>query len=205
MARPRLWSLHRAVEWPGSQPVAHAGSRPCHVTPQLSYAADPTVPWPLPSRRCFAPGCSSLNLAVSTFNEGFFFNKTLLNMATFIKRKMGWPFYGAHLRLENDASVWNGPDGEERVLNEYINVMGQANFSDTTTVYVASGLLFDGPSPGGEPTAAPQGPASGVWSARGAHWGGARRHACTGSCKVVAQCELLLAPFWCCVSAVPAC
>lgn len=74
-------------------------------------------------------------------------------MATYIKRKMGWPFYGAHLRLENDASVWNGPDGEERVLNEYINVMGQANFTDATTVYVASGLLFDGPSPGGCRTA----------------------------------------------------
>lgn len=74
-------------------------------------------------------------------------------MALDIKHKMGWPFYGAHMRLENDASVWNGKDGAQRVLDEYIGVMANASFASNTTVYVASGLLFDGPSPG-----APTGP-----------------------------------------------
>lgn len=40
----------------------------------------------------------------------------LCRLAEHIKRAMGWPFHGAHMRIENDASVWNGADGEERVL-----------------------------------------------------------------------------------------
>jgi len=72
---------------------------------------------------------------------------------------MGWPFYGAHIQLastESAASLLGSDlDGgsnevaeQQRLLDEYIGVMVNASFASNTTVYVASDLLSDGPSPG---------------------------------------------------------
>lgn len=60
------------------------------------------------------------------------------------------------------------------LLQEYLKVMAAANFTKDSTVYVASGLLFDGPSPGVAGGAA-------VVAARGRGLLESRRCACDGS------------------------
>ena len=67
-----------------------------------------------------------------------------------MKQQVGSGFHAAHLRIEQDANGWNQwGGGATGALLEYIKVMAGSAFTNTTTVYVASGLLYNGPSLGG--------------------------------------------------------
>jgi hypothetical protein len=91
---------------------------------------------------------SAQSLALSTL-QGFFFNQTLVAFAEEIRQQLGESFGGAHLRLENDAAGWNGQfKGLEGMIEAYVRAMRNATFTNKTTVYAASGLLFNGTSPG---------------------------------------------------------
>ena len=102
----------------------------------------------LASRPASLP-CSDQALALSLF-RGFFYNRTVVDLAQEVMQQAGWRFHAAHLRIEDDADVWNKRDGGSTgALQEYIKVMRNASFVANTTVYVASGLLYNGSSPGG--------------------------------------------------------
>jgi len=88
-------------------------------------------------------------MALATFHGGFFFNQTIVALAESIKQQIAGPFHAVHLRMEDDMLHANNHlGGGEAVLNEFIRTMAGASFANTSTVYVASGLLLNGPSPG---------------------------------------------------------
>lgn len=94
--------------------------------------------------------------------EGLIWNSTLAALATSATRQLAGPFNALHLRLEADAQGWNAALGLQGMLAEYISAMKVAGFTPTTRVYVASGLLYPEPAPGGA-----EGIGSRVWGSLG--------------------------------------
>ncbi|PSC70520.1 axi 1 [Micractinium conductrix] len=90
---------------------------------------------------------STQSLALSTL-QGFFFNATLVSLAEEIKQALGESFNGVHLRLEDDAAGWNERfGGAAGVVQAYVRAVQAVGFTNASTVYAASGLLFNGTSP----------------------------------------------------------
>jgi len=108
-------------------------------------------PPPAPLRPCSARPCSDRSLALATFYGGFFFNQSIVALAEEVKRQIAGPFHAVHLRMEDDMAEANkymgGPPGG--MLIEFVRTMANTSFANTSTIYVASGLLLKGPSPGG--------------------------------------------------------
>lgn len=96
--------------------------------------------------------CSAQNLAVSTVENGFFFNRRIIGLAARIVDSIDGTFNAVHLRLEGDVwhseDDWNSKHGWHGMLQHYANSMQRLNFSQALPVYVASGLLIHGPSHG---------------------------------------------------------
>lgn len=92
--------------------------------------------------------CSAQSLALATFHGGFYFNDTILSLAADIRRQLQGRYYAVHLRLEDDAAGWNNAlGGQDGAVQAYIETMSIATCTNSTTLYVASGLLFGGPTP----------------------------------------------------------
>lgn len=83
------------------------------------------------------------------------FSRQLWELARKAQQSIGQPYNGVHLRVEPDAIVWNHVKDQPGLIAEYVKAMNAAGFEAHVPIYIASGLLFRGPTKGASSVPAP--------------------------------------------------